>query len=136
MILLKTDATAYLWMKDKKYEVAGVAGTYVDNCLNAGDIFSQHHTEKNLWKFDSKPNVNDNFDFYGMHINSMSTRKFAISQPYYTITMNATSVDGTFDQGCRDHTLLSWMTHTGPDKACYANRTAQASEKTSGPAKV
>lgn len=134
MTPLKTDAAAYLCMK--KMEVAGVTGTCVDECLNAGDIDFQHHTKKTIQKFNSKPRVNGNFDLYGMQINTMKKEKFSISQPYYIRTLNAMPVDATFERFSRDPALLSWLTHTRPDLACYANRASQASEETFVPAKV
>lgn len=131
---IKSDSAVYTWTQNGK--ISGLTGTYVDDCLNAGDEAFQAHTELTLKHFESKPRTWDDFDFYGTQVNTTVDNVLTLSQPYYTRHLKATALDADFSTFRRDRALLTWLTHTRPDLSCIASRAAQVSEKTFSTAKI
>lgn len=58
-------------------------GTYVDECLNAGDLGFEKLTELTLSKFDSKLRVYYSFEFFGTKLEPLNRGCFHVSQKYY-----------------------------------------------------
>lgn len=76
MSAFKSDRAVYIWVQHG--DISGIAGTYVDDSLNAGNEDFQKHTERTLTKFGSKPRLLDNFDFYGTQVDTSTRKNLAI----------------------------------------------------------
>lgn len=111
-------------------EIEGITGSYVDDCLNAGNADFEQTTEKTLQRFESKPRVYDDFDFFGTQIRTIAPGKFSMTQRNYSNNLSFVDLGCTFEEFRRHRALFSWMTHTRPDISCYANRACQVSQKT------
>lgn len=83
MTQLKSDLAMYIWSKDSGSGFTGVSCTYVDDCLNADDEDFQRHTEAVLHRFDSKPRVINDFDFYGVQVNTQKSGQLTLSVVLY-----------------------------------------------------
>lgn len=57
-----------LYVKRSSGSLEEMTGTYVDTCSNAETSEFEMLTEQTLAKFDYKPRVYDNFDFYGCQV--------------------------------------------------------------------
>lgn len=128
------DPSLYYW-KDRG-KLAGVTGMYVDDLLNAGNVNFQKHAESTLNVFDSKPRVNDHFDFFGAQVDTLDDGTIHMTQRYYARSLKPANIGGTYEEFRRERALFSWMTNTRPDVACVANKAAQVTEKTHGSDKV
>lgn len=125
-----------LFVKTGPNGIEGITGLYVDDCLNAGHESFQNLTTAITKQFDCKPRVYDKFDFFGSQINTLSDGSFSMSQEYYAKNLNIIPSDVTFEEFRKYRALFSWMIHTRPDMACYANRASQVTEKTFGRDKI
>lgn len=130
---LISDPSLYVKTGDDGPE--GITGSYVDDCLHAGNEEFQKTTEVSLKKFDSKPRVYDNFDFFGTQIKT-EQGNFFVGQEYYTRNMSSVPSNATFADFRRHRALFSWINNTRPDLVCYSNRAAQVTEKTFGKDKI
>lgn len=108
----------------------------MDDCLNAGHKSFQNLATATIKRLDCKPRVYDNFDFFGSQNKTMDDGSFSMSQEYYAKNLNIVSLDVTFDEFRKHRALFSWIIHTRPDVACYANRASQVTEKSFGKDKI
>lgn len=116
--------------------VVGITGSYVDDSINGGKGRFQDMTMNTLRKFESKPRIYDTFDFFGMQIETRADGILCMNQKYYANNLTTIPNDVSFPEFRRTRALFSWMLHSRPDMACYANRAAQVTEKTYGPDKI
>lgn len=122
--------------EDKEALLIGITGSYVDDSINAGGKIFQDMKLKTLQKFESKPRLYDAFDFFGMQVETRTDGNFVMNLKYYTNNLQTNPKSTTFPDFRRARALFSWLVHSSPDAACYANRASQVTEKTYGPDKL
>lgn len=71
---------------------------YVDELPKAVYLTFQELTRWTLGKFEAKPRVYDQFDFFGAHIRIIPYGSFTMTQQYYARKLNLSDVNGTFEQ--------------------------------------
>lgn len=119
-----------VFVKKKDGEIIGIRGSYIDDCLNAGDEEFEQMKECKLQKFKLKPRVNDSFDFFGTQLRTIAPCTFTMSQQDYANHMTFVDTNCSFEEFRNHRALFSWMTHTCPDNACYTTRACQVSPNT------
>lgn len=134
MTPLVSDSSLYARHRGK--ELIGISGLQVDDCLNAGNKEFEELTKLTLRKFESKPRVYSNFDFFGTQIRKIAPGKLYVGQPYYTKNISIVPHDISFDEFRSHRSLFSWLTNTRPDAAFCANQAAQVTAQTFGREKI
>lgn len=114
----------------------GMAGTYVDDSLNAGSQIFEKQTEQKLETFDSKTKAYSLFNYFGAQEQTLSPSNFSVSQKYYASSMIYLHGHAILAEFRQHRALLSSMCHTRLDLACYANRAAQRTERTLSKEKI
>ena len=103
-----------------KENLKGLAGTYVDDALFAGDDYFMKHTEKTSERFDSKSREFDRIRFAGVYIESKEDR-FHIHQSSYINRIELLESDATFETLQSARAQLTWLVHTRPDICASEN---------------
>lgn len=81
-----TDPSLYINISDGKLE--GVMGIYVDGNLNDGNVSFKNMTAERLSRFDSKPRVYGEFEFFCSNIATTGSSPFPLSQSLYANKLN------------------------------------------------
>lgn len=79
-----------LYVKRSSSVVKGATGTYIGDCLNTDTTKSEKISEPALSKFESKPNVYDNYDSFVTQIAAIDESIFLLSNKYYALNMTYT----------------------------------------------
>ena len=93
-------------------------------------------TEKMLKRFDSKPRVWDNFEFFGMQIKTLAPSSFSIGQESYTKQLQIVPSDASFEFLRSFRARFAWISHTRPEMAGSINKAVQVTPKTFGKDKI
>ena len=129
---LKMQSTAqdisFFFYKARK-KLKGLAGTYVDDALFAGDEDFIAHTDKTSENFDSKSREFGSTRFAGVYLEP-SENGFIVHQSSYISRITTLDLDASFDQLQSARSQLTWLVHTRPDICAVANILAQVTKDT------
>lgn len=95
--MLATNGYPDLYYLEDEKGLAGVNGVYADDLLNAGSLNFQSHTESTPNLFDSKPRVNDNFDFFSTQVEALDDVTNVLKRRYYSLSLKPSTTDVTFE---------------------------------------
>lgn len=115
---LKSDGAVYSMCC--RGTVIKITASYVGDSINAGNAVIKENLEITLRRFESKPYLDDNFDFNGVQIEivndvfSMSPRDNTIKPPTHATRRHLWSLRHA-------RAVLSWVNHTQPGIACVVN---------------
>ena len=115
------------FFKKANGKLKGLAGTYVDDTLFAGDTEFLDHTEETSRRFESKDRELDSTRFSGVYIENKGNG-FAIHQSNYVDRLEELGSNATFEQFRSARAQLTWLIHTRPDICARANILAQVTK--------
>lgn len=72
-----------LYTKIEDGQVAGVSCSYVKKPVNAGSKAFKKLTKQTLQRFESKPGIQEAFDFYGTQTSTFDSGVFTVKQNYF-----------------------------------------------------
>lgn len=131
--MLPLDGDPSLYMKESSGQTIGLLGSYVDDCLFAGNPDFDTCIKATQERFESKPLESDNFEFLGVrikkHKSSDGSIWYTLSQPEYSERLKPIPQDISFDKFRSVRAALSWLCHSRPDICCEVNRACQVTEK-------
>lgn len=107
--------------------LAGIAGTYVDDCLMTGNDEFRKLTDKTLQRFDSRDRVVDNFTFAGIELET-SDDGFLLHQGKQADKLRILPLEATFSQFKSAVMSLAWLCHTRPEISCVVAQAAQVTQ--------
>ena len=110
-------------------KMKGLAGTYVDDTLFAGDDEFLVHTNKTSNKFDSKSRQFDHIRFAGVYIDH-NKDGFLLHQSSYIDRIEELDLNANFEIIRSARAQLTWLVHTRPDICAAANILAQVTKDT------
>lgn len=87
---------AALYVKSGKNKAERFLKTYVDDSLNSGFEIFQSLAKKSTTKFERKPRVYDNFDFYRTQLKTVAGGSFPITQDHYAKNLSTFSLNSSF----------------------------------------
>jgi len=122
-----------LYMRKGVGGLAGLLGTFVDDCLLGGNAAFQAATESTLRVFEAKPRQMDNMEFVGVRVTSTpapAPRTFTLDQGQYAATLTPLPLDASYKRFTSVRAAVAWLGHTRPDLCCAINKAAQVSEAT------
>lgn len=125
-----------LYLKISDGELEGVVGIYVDDNIHVGNRNFEETNEESLKRFDSKPRVYDNFDFFGTVNKKTKRGEFAVTQERHDRRISKAARDCTFQEFRKLRASLSWLANTPPELCCLINRAAQVTRETFSKEKI
>lgn len=109
-------------------KLSGLAESYVDDILHAGDKKFEEHTNITLEKFESRDRVMDRFTFAGIEIESCDDGRFLLHQSSQADRLQVLPEDASYKMFCSRRMQAAWLTHTRPEVACVIAQAAQITE--------
>ena len=106
-------------------KLSGVAGTFVDDSLLAGDKNFQSHSSQTLTKFESRQREWDNINFIGCNLKMLETGEIQISQSEYLRKIQPVSKGSDYEEFRSMRARLAWICHSRPDICAAISMTAQ-----------
>lgn len=123
MVKMIGDMSAFY--KHIRGRLAGLAGTYVDDCIMTGSEEFRNLTTKTLETFESRDRVMHNFTFAGIEVETMDDG-FLLHQGKQATRIRILPIEATFSQFKSTVMSLAWLGHTRPDISCAVAQAAQA----------
>ncbi|PXF40018.1 hypothetical protein BWQ96_10274 [Gracilariopsis chorda] len=115
-----------LFFKHISGQLAGLAGTYVDDSMLSGSDEFMKSTDVTSQRFEAKPKALDNFVFAGLEI-STTDRGLCLHQRKQIGELTMLPPDAPFSEFKSRLMSLGWITHTRPDISCRVAQLAQTS---------
>ncbi|PXF39895.1 hypothetical protein BWQ96_10368 [Gracilariopsis chorda] len=115
-----------LFFKHINGQLAGLAGTYVDDSMLSGSDEFMKSTDVTSQRFEAKPKALDNFVFAGLEI-STTDRGLCLHQRKQIGKLTMLPPDAPFSEFKSRLMSLGWITHTRPDISCRVAQLAQTS---------
>lgn len=115
------------FLKHFRGQLSGLARTYVDDCLFAGDENFRKLTNKTLQMFDARDRVLDNFTFAGIEVETLD-EGFFLHQCKQANKLRILPLEAT-SQFKSVVMSLAWLCHTRPDVSCAVAQAAQVTEQ-------
>lgn len=123
--LSPTKGDPSLYVKHNMKDIDGLLAVYADDELICGNEKMHSLISETLKRFETKPLVYDEFDFFGTHIKKLSGSQFSIDQSLYISRLKILPIDCEFKLFRSARASLAWIGLTRPDLCYTINRCAQ-----------
>lgn len=128
------DPALYINLSDFKLD--GMVGILVDDKLRTGTSEFEKRTFKSLEKFDFKPQIYGNLDFFEKIIKTISEENLKLLKRVMCRDFLFASKNCAFKELRKRRAMLSWSSNTQPELCSLINRAAQVTQNTTSKRKI